>query len=62
MASDSRSEAARAAADADTLSLALDALEAKLDALEQDAPPDVVAEAVGAPVRAFGAAAKEALA
>lgn len=62
MASDSRSEAARAAADAQKLGHALDAIEAQLDALEQDASPDVVAEAVAAPVRAFGAAAKEALA
>jgi hypothetical protein len=44
------------------LALAIDAIEARLDALELGAPPDAVARALEAPVRVFDAAAKEALA
>jgi hypothetical protein len=57
MASDSRS----APADAARLAMALDAIEAALDRLEPGARPDVVANALAEPIRAFDAAAKEAL-
>jgi len=40
---------------------ALDALENRLDAAELGADPDVVAKALAEPVRAFDAAAREAL-
>ncbi len=41
------------------LARALDAIEAKLDALELGADPDAVARALADPIRAFDAAAKE---
>lgn len=61
MASESPSEA-RAALQARRLALALDAIEATLDGLELGADPDVVAKALEEPIRAFDAAAREALA
>jgi hypothetical protein len=61
MASDSPPEA-HLALQARSLAQALDAIEARLDALELGADPDVVAAALAEPVRAFDAAAKEALA
>lgn len=42
------------------LALALDAIEARLDALGPDAPPDAIADALAEPVRAFDAAARDA--
>jgi hypothetical protein len=45
----------------DSLTEALDALEACLDALEEGADPDVAAAALAQPVKAFNASAKEAL-
>lgn len=61
MASDSPPDA-RTALQARRLAQALDAIEATLDSLELGADPDVVATALAEPVRAFDAAAKEALA
>lgn len=61
MASDSPPDA-RAAVQARRLAQALDAIEARLDALDLGADPDAVAAALAEPVRAFDAAAKEALA
>jgi hypothetical protein len=58
MATDSPSEAA---AQARRLAAALDAIEARLDALSLGADPDEVAAALAEPIRAFDAAAKEAL-
>jgi len=40
--------------------LALDAIEARLDALGMGAAPDAIVDALAGPVRAFDAAAKEA--
>lgn len=60
MASDSPPDA-RAALQARRLAQALDAIEARLDALDLGADPDAVAAALAEPVRAFDAAAKEAL-
>jgi len=60
MASDSLSEV-RAAAQARQLAAALDAIDAELNRLELGARPDVVARALAEPIRAFDAAAKEAL-
>jgi hypothetical protein len=60
MASDSLPEV-RAAAQARQLAVALDAIEAELDRLELGASPDVVARALAGPIRAFDAAAKEAM-
>jgi hypothetical protein len=59
MASDSPFEAALA--QARRLAAALDAIEARLDALALGADPDEVVAALAEPVRAFYAAAKEAL-
>ena len=59
MASDSLTEARDRAARA--LVLALDEIEARLDGLALGADPDHVAEALAAPLRAFHAAAKEAV-
>ena len=42
------------------LALALDAIEARLDALGMGAAPDAIVDALAGPVRAFDAAAKEA--
>jgi hypothetical protein len=53
---------ARAALHARRLALALDAIEATLDRLELGADPEVVAKALEEPIRAFDAAAREALA
>jgi len=61
MASDSLSEAHAAAACSRRLALALDAIEAELDRLELGASPDVVARALAEPIRAFDAAAREAV-
>lgn len=58
MASDSPVEAGNQAS---RLGAALDALEASLDALPQDADADQVARALAEPVAALAAAAKEAL-
>lgn len=49
------------AARARRLGLALDAIEAQLNALELGAHPDVVAKALRKPIEAFDAAAREAL-
>jgi len=59
MASDSPS--GEAAFQAQRLTRALDAIEAELDALALGADPDAVAKALAEPIRAFDAAAKEAL-
>jgi hypothetical protein len=59
MASDSPSEAA--IVQARRLAAALDAIEARLEALGLWADPDEVAQALAEPVHAFDAAAKEAL-
>jgi hypothetical protein len=48
-------------AQAERLAAALDAIEAALDALNPGADPDDVAKVLAGPVRAFDAAAKEAL-
>jgi hypothetical protein len=61
MASDSPAEAHEAALQARRLALALDVIEAQLDALELGAQPDVVARALKKPIEAFDAAAREAL-
>ena len=59
MASDSPSEPA--AVQARRLAAALDVIEARLDSLALGADPDEVVAALAEPVRAFDAAAKEAL-
>ena len=59
MASDSPPEAA--AVQARRLAVALDAIEASLAGLALGADPDDVAATLAAPVRAFDAAAKEAV-
>ena len=41
--------------------MALDAIEAELDRLELGADPDLVVHALAGPIRAFDAAAKEAI-
>jgi hypothetical protein len=61
MTSDSLSETREAALRARRLAAALDAIEAQLDALELGADPDAVARALAEPIRAFDAAAKEAV-
>jgi hypothetical protein len=61
MASDSPSEVRDRAQQARTLAMALDAIEAELERLELGADPDVVAHALAGPIRAFDAAAKEAI-
>lgn len=43
------------------LAAALDVIEAELNRLELGASPDVVARAMAEPIRAFDAAAKEAM-
>jgi len=43
------------------LALALDAIEARLDALNLGSGPDAIADALAGPVRAFDAAAKGAI-
>jgi hypothetical protein len=43
------------------LALALDAINSQLEALGEAAEPDAVAAALGEPVKAFGAVAREAL-
>jgi len=59
MASDSPADAEKAAAQARRLALALDAIEAQLNALELGAPSDVVERALKKPVEAFDAVARE---
>jgi hypothetical protein len=61
MASDSLSEVREAARKARQLGAALDVLEAELARLELGAAPAVVARALAEPIRAFDAAATEAL-
>jgi|CXWL01.1.fsa_nt_gi hypothetical protein len=61
MASDSLSEARELAAQAQLLAMALDAIEARLGALELGADADVISKALAGPVRAFDAAAHAAL-
>ena len=61
MASDSPDETRKAALQARRLALALDVIEAQLDAVELGASPDVVAKALKQPIEAFDAAAREAL-
>ena len=61
MASDSLPEVRDRAQHARRLAMALDAIEAGLDRLELGADPDVVAHALAGPIRAFDAAAKEAI-
>lgn len=61
MASDSPAGTRDAALQARRLALALDAIEAHLNALELGAGPDVVAKALKQPIEAFDAAAREAL-
>ena len=61
MASDSLSEARELAAQAQLLAMALDAIEARLGALELGADADVISNALADPVRAFDAAARAAL-
>ena len=60
MASDSPAETRKTAHQA-RLALALDAIEAQLDALELGSNPDVVAMTLRTPIEAFDAAAREAL-
>jgi len=59
MASDSPS--APHAAAAERLGAALGELERRLDQLEPDASPEIIAKALAEPVRALGAAAREAV-
>jgi hypothetical protein len=59
MASDSPAEAEKTAAQARRLAMALDAIEAQLDALKLGADPDVIAKALAEPIAALGAAARE---
>ncbi len=61
MASDSLSELRDSTLEARRLALALDLIEAELARLELGAHPDVVARALAEPIRAFDAAAREAL-
>jgi hypothetical protein len=61
MASDSLSELRDTALEARRLALAVDLIEAELARLELGAHPDVVAKALAEPIRAFDAAAREAL-
>jgi hypothetical protein len=60
MASDSLPDHREAAEQARRLALALDAIEARLDALSLGAGPDAIVDALAGPVTAFDAAAKEA--
>ncbi|MBI3437336.1 MAG: hypothetical protein HY054_01555 [Proteobacteria bacterium] len=61
MASDSHPDDRDTAEQARQLSLALDAIEARLDALNLGAGPDAIVDALAGPVRAFDAAAKGAI-
>ena len=61
MASDSLSEVRDLAARAQCLAVALDAIEARLNALEMGADADTISRALAEPVRAFDAAALAAL-
>jgi len=61
MASDSHSEVREAAVQARRLASALDAIESELNRLDFGADPGAVATALAGPVRAFDAAAKEAM-
>ncbi len=61
MASDSPPEVREAAQQARQLAVALDLIDAELARLELGAPPAVVGRALAEPIRAFDAAAKEAL-
>lgn len=60
MASDSRTDDREAAQQARRLALALDLIEARLDALNLGSGPDAIVDALAGPVKAFDAAAKEA--
>jgi len=60
MASDSHPNDRMTVEQARRLALALDAIEARLDALGMGAAPDAIVDALADPVRAFDAAAKEA--
>ncbi|MFZ2028961.1 MAG: hypothetical protein WAU68_01515 [Vitreimonas sp.] len=61
MASDSLPDNREAAEQGRRLALALDAIEARLDALGLGARPDAIVDALAEPVRAFDAAAKGAI-
>jgi hypothetical protein len=61
MASDSPLKVRDTAHQARRLAAALDAIEAELDRLELGSSPDAVARALAEPIRAFDAAAKEAM-
>lgn len=61
MASDSPNKALDAEAHARALALALDVIEAELNALEPGAGADHIAQKLAGPVRAFDAAAKAAV-
>jgi hypothetical protein len=61
MASDSPSAVRDTAQEARRLAAALDVIEAELNRLELGSNPDVVARALAEPIRAFDAAAKEAM-
>ncbi len=61
MVSDSPAELRDDRAQARRLAVALDAIEAELNRLELGADPSVVAKALAGPVRAFDAAAREAI-
>jgi hypothetical protein len=61
MASDSLSEVRDTAGRARLLAQALDAIESELNRLDFGADPGAVATALAGPVRAFDAAAKEAM-
>ena len=60
MASDSHPDDRVTAEQARRLALALDAIEARLDALSVGAAPDAIVDALADPIRAFDAAAREA--
>lgn len=61
MVSDSYLNDRENAEQARLLSLALDAIEARLDALNLGAGPDAIVDALAGPVNAFDAAAKGAI-
>ena len=60
MASDSHPDDRVTAEQARRLALALDAIEARLNALSVGAAPDAIVDALADPIRAFDAAAREA--
>ena len=60
MASDSLPDDREAAEQVRRLALALDAIEARLDALNLGSGADAIVDALAGPVKAFDAAAKEA--